>query len=217
MRVSRRTLVALIAGAALLILVGVAVYGLVAGPPAPPAARPAPTVTGSPSPAPRDEGPAAGALPATADPVRFARAVADELFGWDTATSRGPVDIIDRLLTVADPTGQEIPGLYADLQAHLPTTEQWARLREYETTQRLEVTIAAVPAGWAEVAAASGDELPAGAVAVTVDGTRVREGTWHGQSVVRESPLAVTFLLSCPDASSPCSLLRVSAPGKALR
>src|SRR5690606_2072498 len=137
---SRRRLVVLISAAVVvLLLVGVGVYGLVAGPRTtsdPPPARPSPTALGTTEQGPRELAP----IPETDDPEEFARAVAEALFGWDTTSGLMPLDYTSVLLAVADPSGVEQASLASDIAGYLPNRETWVELRKYSTTQRLELT-----------------------------------------------------------------------------
>lgn len=217
MKLSPRLLIlGSIAGLILVTFIGIGVYGLIAGPPAP--------ATSDVQSTPTDERPGMpsprvtlGELPETSDPEEFARAVVVALFDWDTAGITGPEVIIEHLMTVADPTGYESPGLYQDLGRYLPTEEQWRRLREYDTRQQLLNVTLTVPEAWESIVSDPANELTEGTVAVTVDATRVREGGWHGETTRDESPLEFTMFLACPPATEQCALLRLSALGSSLR
>lgn len=146
----------------------------------------------------------------TADPRRFARAVAAALFDWDTTTDQ-PEHLTGRLLAVADPTGQESPGLVADLRGYLPSPQAWDLLRGHETRQRLDIDAVAVPAAWATAL----EQAPAGALApgttaYTITGTRHRAGTWTGQPVTAARPVAFTVFVVCAPTYDRCHLLRLS-------
>lgn len=156
-------------------------------------------------------------LLASRDGVQFARAVAATLFDWDTATG-GPNMIVGALTAVGDP-GEDLPGLAADLRSWLPTTGQWSQLRAFGTRQRLDVTAARVPDSWAAIPADPTNGLVAGTIAVTIDGVRVREGSWFGQATTSRSPVALTVFAVCPPATKDgaCRLLRLSAPDTPLR
>ncbi|MFB7251221.1 hypothetical protein [Microbacterium sp. NPDC056234] len=215
MKLSRRVLIALgIAGTALLLLVGVGVYGLVVGPP-----DTTTLITANASPAPATVTPSAttAPIPETGSAREFARAVAATLFDWDTMSRTGRDEIIDQLLAVADPSGYETNGLYSDLQGYLPTNEQWQQLREYETRQGLDINTLTVPDEWDDIVADPANELAEGTMAITVDGTRVREGSWHGQDSTKTTTVAFTMFLACPPATESCALLRLSMLGNPLR
>ncbi len=207
----RRTRIIALAGAAVLVvLIAVGIFGLVRGP------APAPT---APTRTPAVEAPL-GVEPTiepSSEPVTFARRVAAALFDWSTIGST-PEQITDAVLAAAEPGGEDVPGLYADIARYLPTAAQWSQLREYDTSQRLEVEDAFVPEAWEAVSRAGGDSLPDGAVAVTIDGIRVRTGEWLDQPAEHTSPVSFTVFLLCPtDASDGCMMLRLSEPGKSLR
>lgn len=211
----RRLLIAAAAfGLALLILVGVGIYGLLRGP-APDGPRPsdAPTSTATATPAPT-----AGANPAevpmTSDPEAFARAVAGALFAWDTASGFGPSDYAQVLADVAATT--EADALVSDVHAYLPTSDAWAQLRQYATRQWLTIDSAVIPEAWAtaEEQAAPG-QLPRGATAYTITGTRHRSGIWGTEPVEASRPVSFTVFIACvppaPEFSaSLCRLVRLS-------
>lgn len=146
----------------------------------------------------------------SADPENFARAVAGALFDWDTTTDRLE-DSTGRLLAAADPTGQESPGLVADLAGYLPGPEAWDLLRSYETRQWLEIHTADIPAAWATARAqAPAGTLAPGTTAYTVAGTRHRAGVWDGEPVATAHPVAFTVFVVCAPTYEQCHLLRLS-------
>ena len=221
---SRGRLIAFIAaGLALLVLAGVGVYGLLAGPhranvqpadPAPPAA--APTSPGTTAP-----GPPTVAL--SSDPDTFARTVAEALFTCDTGTGLMPLDYTAAILRVGDPSGTEQTGLAADIATYLPTREAWIELRKYDTNQHLTIDRAYVPAAWGQaVEQAQPGQLPAGATAVTVEGTRHRAGVWNGEPVTSANTVSFTVFLACPPPAPEfrtglCHVLRLSQLDNPLR
>ncbi|MFX6218231.1 hypothetical protein ABTF55_20750, partial [Acinetobacter baumannii] len=84
----------LIAAGLLLILVGVGVYGLLAGPRRDVTPAPAPSTSSTPGLSetfPASDGPPAVRL--THNPEQFARSVAATLFTWDAGAGYGPLDI----------------------------------------------------------------------------------------------------------------------------
>ena len=91
----------------------------------------------------------------SSDPETFARNVATAVFAWDTGAGFMPLDYTAVVMEVADPTGTEQAGLANDLSAYLPVREAWVDLRQYATTQHLEITDVFVPAAWAEAASVS--------------------------------------------------------------
>lgn len=220
---SRRRLVILLLAVGLVgvVVVAIGLYGLIAGPgtrapggttePLEPGTV-APTATGSPG-----EPEALPRLPHTSDAVRYARAVAEALFTWDTLGGHTRDEHLGVLLADADPTGYEAAGLAADLRGYLPSAEVWQQLREYGTAQHLEDVAAAVPESWAGIVAESGDELLPGTVAVTVDATRVRDGVWLEEPAHSEHPVAFTVFVACEPSFDRCQLLRLSAPDNPLR
>lgn len=219
----RRLLIAVIAGGlALLILVGVGVYGMLRGPapddPRPsgaptPAATiaPAPTAGASPAPVPRNGGPEA-----------FARGVAEALFAWDTASGFGPSDYAQMLADVV--AAEEADALVGDVRAYLPTSEAWAQLRQYATSQWLTIDEAFVPDAWATATSqAAPGQIPVGATAVTITGTRHRVGIWGTKPVEAYRPVAFTVFVVCTPpilgrgGPGLCELLRLSELDNPLR
>ncbi|WP_125777993.1 hypothetical protein [Antribacter gilvus] len=146
----------------------------------------------------------------------FARRAVSIVFDWDT-TADTPESVTTQLLAVADPTGEETPGLLADLPAYLPDEAWWQRLREYETRQWLHIDVAEVPAAWTAAAGAGqlGDLRP-GTTAVTVRGVRHRSGTVAGRTQATTHPVVLTVFVLCEPATDDCRLLRLGAPGKVL-
>lgn len=207
----RGLLIALTATAlALLVVVGVAVYGLVTGPdtttPAsgprhdtPPASASATATT----PPPTRRAPEPPVVPVSGDAETFARAVAGAVFDWDTASGLIPVDYTSAVLRAGDPTGTEQAGLAADLAAYLPSRQAWINLRSYATRQHLSIDRAYIPDAWADAQAqALPGQLPAGATAYTIDGVRHRDGTWNGQAVTATRDVSFTIFLTCPPPTS---------------
>lgn len=221
---SRGRLIAVIAsGLVLLLLVGVGVYGLITGPRPPDdrASAPAPTST-----APGETEPAVPGPPRVIpshDPDEFARNVAEALFGWDTGSGLMPLDYTAGLLEVGDPSGAEQAGLASDIAAYLPSREAWIELRQYATTQHLTIEQSFVPEAWDQaVEQAQPGQLPPGATAVTIEGTRHREGVWNGEPVTAEQSVSFTVFLACPPPApqfrtGPCHLLRLSQLDNPLR
>lgn len=223
MRPSRRrgpliVLIGLIVVAAGLIAFGV--YGLVRGP-AQPDRAPAPKITvsigASPSASPSASGtPHPSALPKTADPVAYARAVASAIFTWDTMSGLTPADYVNAIVADADPSGLETPGLVADLATYLPTDEVWQELRSYQTGETFTVASAQVPVDWPQVLAQAGSQLRDGTTAVTITGTRHRTGTWEGQSQSADTAVSFTVFMLCEPAYPSCHVLRLSQLGNPL-
>lgn len=152
----------------------------------------------------------------TSDPEDFATAVVEVLLTWDTvAGSRD--DVVERLAAVADPTGEETPGLLEDLRRHVPSTEEWQRLSEYKTRQSIKVSGSRIPDQWQEAVAAAPADVEPGTVAVTVTGLRQRTGTWDDVPISFTAPVEITVFALCPPEGAPCRLLRLSEPSKALR
>ncbi|MBN9178779.1 MAG: hypothetical protein J0I43_15610 [Microbacterium sp.] len=219
----RRLLFAAIAGGlALLLLVGLGMYGLLRGPAtngpdpeesaSPAAATPAPSAAAPSSPEP---------IPALSDPEGFARQVAQALFTWDTSSGLEPSDYAQVLADAADTT--EANALATDVRTYLPSPEAWAQLRTYQTRQRLTIDSVVVPEAWAtaEAQAAPG-QIPRGATAYTIEGTRHRTGIWSTEPVEASRPVSFTVFIVCtPPApefrADMCRLLRLSALANPLR
>ncbi len=164
---------------------------------APPSSEPAATPTAPPS------------LDA-AVPEAFARQVATALFTWDTRTTSTPKSVTERLVLVADPTGESSAGLVADIANYLPTNQVWIELRKYETRQWIEFASVEMPDLWATAEAQAGDELLPGTTAFTIRGARHREGVWEGEDVASQHEVAFTVFIVCAPTYPTCHLLRLS-------
>lgn len=221
---SRGRLIAVIAaGLVLLLLIGVGVYGLITGPRQSDATThdPAPTVTAPGQPEAGRPGPPQ--VMSSNDPDDFARNVAEALFAWDAGSGLVPLDYSAAILEVGDPSGHEQAGLASDIAGYLPTREAWIELRKYATTQHLTIDNSFVPEAWDQaVEQAQPGQLPAGATAVTIDGTRYREGVWNGEHVTSEHSVSFTVFLACPPPGPEfrtglCHVLRLSQLDNPLR
>ena len=148
---------------------------------------------------------------ATNDPAEFASVVAATIFDWETTSGHGIQGYVARLVDIADPTGEETPGLVADLAGYLPTATAWDDLRTYSTRQWLEVDSVQVPSLWPQaVAQAPEGALLPGSAAYTVSGVRHRAGVWQGESVASEHEVAFTVFMVCGPSYDRCHLLRLS-------
>lgn len=214
--------IALVLGAALAVLtLAVGIYGIITGPQSQRAegspddvsvrvSANAPTETIAPD-------PSRVALLRTTDPIAFARSVASALFDWDTGSGFVPADYQAPLLAEADPSGEELPGLIDDLATYMPTVDQWLDLAVMDVVQTLEITSAEVPASWASAVAQSHGELRPGTTAVTINGTRTRDGVWNGDTMSKSSSVAFTVFVACRPAFDRCRLLRLSQLDNPLR
>lgn len=155
-------------------------------------------------------------LPTTSDPEAFSRSVAEALFAWDTATIVGRTQHVERLVAVADPTGESTPGLVADLDNYLPNRAAWAQLADYETRQWLTLESVRTPTRWAVAEAQAGDELLPGTTAYTIRGTRHRAGVWEDSPVRSQHDVAFTLFIVCGPSYNECHLLRLSMIDKPL-
>ena len=210
-RTRRRLISFACAGVAFLVLAGIGVYGLLTGPDESPPPR-----SGTTTPNPADPSGPTPSLPEIApstDPEAFARDVANVLFTWDTTSGFWPLDYTAVLLDVGDPTGTEQAGLASDIASYLPSRDAWVELRQYSTTQHLTISDAYVPEQWWQaVEQARPCQLPAGATAITIEGTRHRTGIWNDEPVASEHQVAFTIFLACPPEAPPTGT-RTPAPG----
>lgn len=221
----RRLLIAATAGGlALLLLVGVGIYGLVRGPATPttptPNERPSSTAPATPTPTPGAE---LEPLDQHLAPEAFARTVAEALFTWDTTTGLAPSDYAQALADAAH--GSEADAFAGDIRAYIPTNDAWAQLRTYATRQWLTIDEVFVPEAWeTAVEQAAPGQIPDGAVAYTIEGTRHREGIWGTDPVEASRPVSFTLFLVCTPptpgrgtASGLCEVLRLSQLDNPLR
>lgn len=150
-------------------------------------------------------------LTSTAEPEAFARLIAQALFEWDTSTVITRTQHIERLVSVADPTGESSAGLVSDIENYLPASEAWSQLQQYETRQWIEIESASVPSTWAEAEARAGpDGLLPGTTAYTISGIRHRSGVWEDTPVSSAHDVAYTVFIVCGPAYPDCHLLRLS-------
>jgi hypothetical protein len=222
----RTVLIAAVAGGLVLLsLIGVGIYGLLRGPGIP---DPSPSTTATTEPAPvvhGDTGP--HPVIAVGGPEAFARQVAEALFTWDTTSGYGPADYAQVLADVT--ASVEADAAASDTRAYLPTPAAWAQLRTHQTRQWLTIDTISIPDAWeTAVAQAAPGQLPDGAVAYTITGTRHREGTWDTEPVTTAHPVAFTLFLTCTRERSTvpppgdgitetCQLLRLSQLDNPLR
>ena len=223
---SRHRLIALVAAlVAIVVLAGVGVYGLLAGPPTSDhdndtGTAPGPVVTtpGEPAPTGTRSLPALPEVEASDDPETFARNVAEALFAWDTASGLMPLDYSSVILAVGDPSGAEQAGLASDVAAYLPSREAWLELRQYATTQHLTIEDAYVPDAWeTALEQAQPGQLAEGTIAYTIEGTRHREGVWNDEQVTSAHQVAFTVFIVCAPTYDTCYLLRLSQLDNPLR
>lgn len=217
----RRLIVLLIAGLLVLVLAGIGVYGLITGPAPRPDAPdggndPTPTAT-----APSEDGHEAtepGPVAASDDPEEFARNVATAVFAWDTGSGFMPLDYQTVIVDVGDPSGTEQAGLATDVASYLPTREAWTDLRQYDTSQHLEITAVSVPAAWEDaLGQAEPGQIAEGTTAYTIEGTRHRRGVWNDEPVTSEHQVAFTVFVVCGPTYDTCHLLRLSELDNPLR
>ena len=221
-RTRRRVIAALVAALIMLLLAGVGVYGLITGPPTNDTDRDDENGLGPVITAPGDPVPTATPrLPvvrASADPETFARNVATALFEWDTGSGFMPLDYTSVVLDVGDPSGAEQAGLASDIATYLPSREAWIELRQHATTQHLTIDNLFVPDAWdTALEQAQPGQLAEGTVAVTIEGTRHREGLWNDEHVTSEHEAAFTVFVVCGPTYDTCHLLRLSQLDNPLR
>ncbi|MFC5731524.1 MULTISPECIES: hypothetical protein [Nocardioides] len=157
------------------------------------------------------------ALPHTTDPVAYARAVAVSLFDWDTTAGFLPTDYTSAVLADADPSGEETPGLLADVATYLPTVQQWLDLGAMEVEQTIEVDEAYVPDSWSDAVEQAHGHLRPGTTAVTIMGTRQRTGVWNGEVAESSYPISFTIFVACQPSFERCHVLRLSELDNPLR
>ena len=220
-RIRRRLIAALAAVLIVVVLAGIGIYGLIAGPPDQSrdddSETPGPVVTAPSDPVPTTT-PRLPIIRASDDPETFARNVSTALFEWDTGSGFMPLDYTSVVLDVGDPSGQEQAGLASDIAAYLPSRDAWIELRQYATTQHLAIDATYVPDAWATaVEQAQPGQLIDGTVAVTIEGTRHREGLWNDEQATSEHEVAFTLFVVCGPTYETCHLLRLSQLDNPLR
>lgn len=209
----RLILTLVITGLIIVLLAGVGIYGLIAGPPShpndntPTGSETAPAAPATPS---ERADAALATLPRTDDPEAYAEAVARALFTWDTFTLATVHDHRSVLIEDADPTGTETPGLISDLDGYFPSTSAWADLAEYRTRQHLDINRVFVPDQWEEALAASAGRIADGTHAYTIEGARLRDGIWYDDPVTSSHPVTFTVFIACSPVFDRCHLLRLS-------
>jgi hypothetical protein len=211
---TRRQVAPIVAAVLVLTALVVGIYGLVTGPGSsgtePPQASSLVTATPQPTADPTRVDPAHRALPRTNDPIAYAQAVASALFTWDTAAGLLPSDYQAPVLADADPSGEETPGLIADVATYMPTLTQWLDLGTMNVIQTLTATSARVPSSWAAAAQQAHGELRPGTTAVTIKGIRHRNGVWNGEASSTSGPVSFTVFVACRPAFDRCRVLRLS-------
>lgn len=218
-----RQILLLIGCALVIITLAVGIYGLARGPgaPTPEASRPTRTLAeGSPGESgstTRVSAPEELSLPRTADPIVYARAIAVALFNWHTSAGFLPNDYTAPVLADADPSGQETPGLITDVASYLPTVDQWLTLGAMEVEQRIDIDDVYVPHSWSTIVAQSNGELRPGTMAVTITGTRHRNGVWNSEPAEVAHPISFTVFVACPPAFERCHVMRLSRLNNPLR
>jgi len=150
------------------------------------------------------------ALPHTNDPIAYSRAIASSLFDWDTSLGFLPTDYTAAVLADADPSGEETPGLIADVATYLPAVDQWLDLGAMEVRQTIEIDDAYVPESWTAAVQQAHGHLRPGTTAVTITGTRHRSGVWNGEGAESSHSVAFTVFVACEPSFDRCHVLRLS-------
>ena len=194
-------------GIALAVIVAIGVYGLLRGPAKasqPERRAPEASVSSTPTSLPDQPQP----VVVTTNAELFARSVAAALFTWDTRHEGDLSEWVQVLVDVAD--SDEAAAVASDVRGYLPSTEMWGQLSAYGTRQWFERESVVVPAAWSTALeqAASG-QIPQGAAAFTVVGSRHRAGTWDTEVIRTERKVAFTIFVVCPGQEL-CRLLRLS-------
>lgn len=149
-------------------------------------------------------------LPPVADPEEFAELVAHAVFDWDTTSLAPRAAYLERIATIADPTGESSPGLISDVDGYLPPETTWVDLREYETRQWIQIESVKMPSMWNTALEQSGMALAPGTTAYTITGIRHRGGIWDDKPVASQHDVAFTVFIVCAPTYDTCHLLRLS-------
>lgn len=165
-----------------------------------------------------DSIPSRGEVAETSNPEAFAVSVASMLFDWDTTDPTPLENYTNRLIEIADPSGEESPGLVTDLTTYLPSPESWADLKIYRTRQWIDVHSYEVPSEW-ESAELNGEttNVAAGTTAYTITGLRRRSGLWEGKPAQTVDEVSFTIFMTCRPTYDTCRLLRLSQLNNPLR
>ena len=215
-----RQIMLLVACALALVTVAVGIYGLARGPSstnADPSADRSEHVAVVDTPAAPVVTLQERSLPHTNDPIAYAREVAESLFDWDTSAGFLPTDYTSAVLADTDPSGEETPGLLADVTTYLPTVEQWLDLGAMEVVQSISIEDTYVPDSWAGAVEQARGHLRPGTTAVTITGTRRRSGVWNGEVAESSYPVSFTVFVACQPSFERCHVLRLSQLDKPMR
>jgi hypothetical protein len=204
----RRLTVALVSsGIALTTLASIGLFGLLQGHADADETRPSASHTPDLlTPAARTERPQT--VLATSDAELFARDVAEALFTWDTRYEGDLSDWAQAVVDVADP--DEAAAVASDVRNYIPAVSMWDRLGTYGTRQWIKLDSVTVPDSWSTaLEQAAPGQIPPGASAFTVIGTRHREGIWRSKVIRTERSVSFTVFVVC-SRDTPCALLRLS-------
>jgi hypothetical protein len=169
----------------------------------------APDVTAETGTAADDRRPAPGPLPDTDDPDVYAQAVTEALHSVDHASERGE----DYESLFASALWDEIvpdarEAILASIYSRIPDDRLWQQMSQ--VSQRATFTVDEV---WEPRVGLQGrDEQwwPPGVVLRTVTGTQTE--TWQPPDAAAQSssrPVALTVVVACPPAASPCRLVGI--------
>jgi hypothetical protein len=200
---------------AVLLLVAWGIYGLLVGPPAPQHPSVIDSTVDAVPPTSREGHLGPRPIADTADPEEFAHRVAKALFTWDTRSTADVSEWAQVVVDVAD--AEEAPATSSDVRSYLPTPAFWQQLRGYGTRQWLVIDSVIIPDAWSTaVQQAQPGQLPPGATAFTVSGTRHRVGVWGTEPANTSRLVAFTVFIAC-ERPAPCRLLRLSQIDNPLR
>lgn len=147
----------------------------------------------------------------TDNPEAFAVSIGWALFDWDTTIAVPLADYTGRLLSVADPSGEESAGLVTDLAMYLPSPASWADLKGYRVRQWIDINSYAVPETWEDTKTDdAARELAEGTTAYTISGLRRRSGIWQGKQAQTVDRVTFTVFITCRPTYDECKLLRLS-------
>ena len=218
---------------AVLLVVGLVVYGVVSAPPIgsagsagvegspgvsvdgepAPTAPPASTLPSSPVTA-LPGAPGLPRLPVTADAEEYAAAVAAVLFGMDHRTYTG-ADYVEFFTAARSPRAVELIPEFTDeaflaaVGERIPDDYMWQRMRDSDQWASYEPTQVWEP-DYIREKRANG-ELPEGVAGLNVTGTQVIHYLdENGQPTVRERAQWVSLLLACEPVHPACRLVAIS-------
>ncbi len=148
---------------------------------------------------------------ATNDAVPYARSISEALFTWDTTSGLYPRDYAAVVLAESAPGSDEANMLATDVAGYLPADNVWQQLRQYRTTQRIEIYGVQVAADWNRIVDAAHGQIPDGTTAITIRAFRHRDSIRDNVQDATREKISFTVLLACPPrVDDRCYLLRIS-------